>query len=332
MIKVFSIDHDAVCVVSYSSGIRDLAIARTGSTLAASEFEHIVHIYDIRSGRKCSQFDTVMDFGGRRLAITQDGSLCAVGAYHIHGIAAYESQDGRQVWQRKDLKKVQALSLSKDGSALFAFFEVGPAHVLDVWTGVTKDKLRGVSGIVESPFTDAKFVNHNGRPEVLNQGRSVRFGPEYYVDQMFRDACFAEDCLVFGRASFPGGPRLDPSGLVVDTFCYSLVDDRVLWKHSTPRGFNVLNRGYVAERGEVLLVTWPVEGGERRLVRIDGDTGRVRAEYILRGVLARTVFAKEGTLLVTSSGDVVDTSDGHVVRVLPFPRDSRRGTLVTVDE
>jgi hypothetical protein len=47
------------------------------------------------------RFETVLDFGGKGLALTPDGSACIAGAYRAQGIACYAAADGRMLWQRR---------------------------------------------------------------------------------------------------------------------------------------------------------------------------------------------------------------------------------------
>ena len=99
-----------------NSSIRHLAASMTGERIAAGEFERTIHVWDLVARTPVSTFDTTLDFGGRRLAIAQDGRHCVVGAYRVHGVACYSADDGSEVWRRKDLTEVQSVRLSPDDS------------------------------------------------------------------------------------------------------------------------------------------------------------------------------------------------------------------------
>jgi hypothetical protein len=63
-----------------STAIRQLATSRTGRVLAAAEFERVVHLYDLTTSGHLRTLDTILDFGGDRLAISNDGKTLVVGA------------------------------------------------------------------------------------------------------------------------------------------------------------------------------------------------------------------------------------------------------------
>lgn len=126
--------------------IRHLAASHAGPRAAAATFQSEVEIWDIASGQRVSAFDTVLDFGGRRLAIGPDGDWCVAAAYHVHGIACYDTASGAERWRRKDLKKCQYVGVSCDGRRIYCCFDERPCFVLDASTGETLESLRGVRG------------------------------------------------------------------------------------------------------------------------------------------------------------------------------------------
>lgn len=93
-------------VVERRKLIRQIACSHDGPIVAVAEFERFVQIWNVESQRCIAKVETTLDFGGRRLAITRDGLGCVVGAYHVHGVALYETKSGTEVWRRKDLKGI----------------------------------------------------------------------------------------------------------------------------------------------------------------------------------------------------------------------------------
>lgn len=120
-----------------SKPIRHIATTFNGQLFATAEFERLVSIWRIDNGEQQISFQTILDFGGRRLAISPDSQLSAAGAYHIHGISVYRTLDGSLVWSRRDLKKVQWLKFDPIQEILFAGFDEKPLHILDSKTGET---------------------------------------------------------------------------------------------------------------------------------------------------------------------------------------------------
>src|SRR5689334_2488504 len=143
---------EASRMIEPSRWIRHLAAASMTERIAAARFEREVAIWDLSTRQRTSAFDTVLDFGGRRLALTPDGSRCIAGAYSRRGIACYNASNGGLVWRRPDLTGVQYISVSPDGKRVFCGFGTGPCVVLDVESGETLERWRGVRRVIGSPF------------------------------------------------------------------------------------------------------------------------------------------------------------------------------------
>src|SRR5579871_6731737 len=129
--------------------IRHLATSWSGSAIAAGEFEHTVHAWDLPAEKHLATFPTILDFGGTRLAITRDGNNCIAAAYHVEGIAAYGTPDGAEKWRRKDLKKAQTIRISLDDRRVYACFDTRSCQVLNRESGKTIKTWPGVRDVWE---------------------------------------------------------------------------------------------------------------------------------------------------------------------------------------
>src|SRR4051794_19045303 len=145
-----------------ATAIRQLATSWTGRVIAAAEFERTVHLYDLATQERLRTIETTLDFGGQRLAVSNDGRRVIVGAYHVHGIAAYSCDTGAELWRRKDLKKVQHLNFNGDDSRVLCCFDSGPCESLNTQTGQSGKSLRGVRGAWESPYAPVRFLERSG--------------------------------------------------------------------------------------------------------------------------------------------------------------------------
>jgi hypothetical protein len=58
---------------------------------------------------------------------------------------------GEVLWRRRDIKASQVLSLSPDGSVVYCGLQRRPCAVLDVQTGETLQRLRGVKASPTAP-------------------------------------------------------------------------------------------------------------------------------------------------------------------------------------
>ena len=116
------------------SVIRYIASSFNGSTVAMAKWERHVFIWDLPTRSLISDFVTTFGFG---LAITADGRDCIVGASRVHGIAAYNSKNGQEVWRRNDLKKTVSIRVSRDDTHVFYVpFKDRSYHVLSRATGL----------------------------------------------------------------------------------------------------------------------------------------------------------------------------------------------------
>lgn len=118
-----------------------------------AEFERSVSVWSLNERSRLSTFETVLSFGGRRLALCDAGGpIVVAAAWERHGVCAYEALTGEQVWQRKDLKKAQQLTPAGAGELVVICLDDRPMHVLDAASGETLAQLRGVRHFAQSPF------------------------------------------------------------------------------------------------------------------------------------------------------------------------------------
>src|SRR3981081_857547 len=115
--------------------IRNIAAARDVPVVAIGAWEHEVEVWDAASAIRIAAFKTSLDSGGRRLAVSHDGTRVAAGAYREHGVSVFDACSGRVVWTRKDLQGIQTLTWSCNGSRLYCGVEVDILHEIDLATG-----------------------------------------------------------------------------------------------------------------------------------------------------------------------------------------------------
>jgi Anaphase-promoting complex subunit 4 WD40 domain len=149
--------------------VRQIASGARGDLFATGEFERQVKVWSLVDRRQLGDFSTVLDFGGRRLALCAHDSdpIVIAGAWERHGICGY-GLNGEQFWQRKDLKKVQRLSWAGNGELVTACFDEGPMRVLDASSGETVDEVRAVRRFTPSPFGDTGGAHLLGHAAVID--------------------------------------------------------------------------------------------------------------------------------------------------------------------
>jgi WD40 repeat protein len=318
------------------SSIRQMAASYSSNIVAAGEFEKTVHVYDVVGGRELCQFDTGLDFGGRRLAVSDDGRLCAAGAYNRFGISLHNASNGELLWQRKDLKQVQGLRFSRrHKNKLFTFFDDRACHLLDVENGKTTDKIRGMKWTVESPFGDFQYVDEDGHFRLLDCASGRKIGRK--EAHIAVDATFTPQQLVtneFGE-SLPGDPYFrDPRKHFQHIVCYSLRDFSELWRLEKDNpmilpsiGDEVRDGcfqelGYCSAKNELVCVYWashPKETRTKDLLCVDPDEGRIVRKVPLRNHPSVSTFVNKGNLLMSAEGQVVEIESGRTLHTIEVP-------------
>jgi hypothetical protein len=252
-----------------------------------------------------------MDFGGRRMAISNDGQTLIAGAYRFHGIAAYSGGTGAELWRRKDLKNVQRIHFNGDDSRVFCSFDSGPCESLNTQTGKSGKSLRGVRECVESPFAAVRFLERSRDRDYAIAG------PEGPIATIPR-CSFAVLSVAFSKShvcvSEAGGP----------VRALDLSSGSELWKHRPVKGTHFLRVAFVERADTFVGVTWPFErGGTMCLQRFEPDgSATVLGEIETAPALA---FASRGEALITAAGPVYDTVSGRQIGSMPFPTAPPRG-------
>jgi hypothetical protein len=289
--------------------VRHIACSWNGSRVAVAECDRRVAVWDILSAEKLSEFDTVLDFGGTRLAITADGERVIAGAYHRYGIACYHASTGALVWHRKDLKKVQHLALSPSGDRVYCGFEARAGRSLDVTTGDDAAKLHGVASVIQSPFSDQTFVEKKSGPAVVYSPAGRRIGRIQRTTFGFLSVAFGQDLLLTSESTGP-------------VRCFALPSVQETWRLPPRLGSHALYVHFDEDAQLCQAIMWSyTEGGLYELLRLDPNTGVLRRRIHLSDSPVYG-FCLRGTHLLTWDGSLVDVANGHIVRRLEFPSTS----------
>lgn len=286
------------------SAIRHLASSWSGKFLAAAEFKSAVSVWSLETLKKLAQFDTILDFGGHRLAIGADGSRCVAGAYQVHGIACYDAQSGEKIWQRKDLKKVQTISISPGQSEVVCGFADGPLQILRIRDGKTLQKIRGCSDLQISPLEPVQMVD-KAKPQLqtLDASTFARIERESFA---ILSVAFGHGAVAISEATGP-------------VRCFETTTGRNLWRYKGPPGTHALELGYHFQLRRFLAVERPYEkGGIKTLLLLDAQTGKVEAKRPLDESATET-FCSAGARLVSSDGWMIDSATGRLVGQFDFP-------------
>ncbi len=145
------------------SAIRHLSVSDESGIIVAALFEETVQIWSWKTGQQIGEFQTMLDFGGRRLALSPDGRKCIVGAWGrkgrgAGGLAAYSVPDGRLLWNRDEIKRIQNVRISGSGQEIYCGVEGSSAYIIEAATGEVRGTVKCASEIVGSRCTQHKLI------------------------------------------------------------------------------------------------------------------------------------------------------------------------------
>lgn len=284
--------------------IRQLAATFDGARIAAGEFRCHVQIWDLREAKRIAEFETELDFGGMRLAISRDGRRCVAGSYE-QGIFCYDAETGREIWRRVDLLHVQRIRAARSGTQLLCGFETEAFAVLNLESGKSQRELRGVHDLWESYYEPVRIFDRRKKPFEL-------VGEDEKVFARIERKTFAALSHVFA----PGKVCISESGGPVS--CYSTADGAPLWTYKPGAGVHALKVGYREDTNTFYAVTWPYQrGGERKFVTFAAETGEAEVLQVL-GSAREICPCSRGNVLLSSEGELLDTATGLATGMLDF--------------
>jgi len=302
--------------------IRHIATSYDGKMMAAGEFTKHVHTWDMERREKVAEFDSVLEFGGSRLAISNNGQWCAAGAYdgaslaenrYVGGsVALHDASSGKMLWQNKKIKRVQSLKFSMHWpELLLAGFSDQPLLVVDAENGSILRKIRGVRHVYESPHEAIQFRESDSDYALFDSKNDREIGRlKRHIFSSTLDVSFSETYVLVSEAAGP-------------VTCYELRSCSQVWQHLPEEGHHLLEVQYNEKTSEFVAVDLQYEKGSgSALVWLDETTGLVKRKVLLSGTPWVTGFAARGTLLITSDGILIDTSNGKEIANLSFPRET----------
>jgi hypothetical protein len=293
------------------SAIRHLASTMGGKRVAAGEYEVVVSVWDLKTRRCISEFETPLDPGGHRLAINPRGDICAVGSWQHKGVALYSAGTGDLITARDGLGQVRGVSFSADGCRIYCCSGSGPCTVLDGKSGAVLGKYHRLEKVFSDRFQDLE-LRVPARAKSLELSRPLEGAVATFDRATFAvlDADFGPDRVCLSES---GGP----------VRCIATEDGRVIWNHIPPAGTHVLTLAYSEASSNFYGVQWPyVRGGPMSLLQLDYHSGNATVVASL-GHFALAVFCSHGDRLLTSEGEVFNVVSGVPEKRFSFPPGAR---------
>jgi hypothetical protein len=274
-----------------------LASSWDGKRVARSRLgDAPVQVWDLDSQEMITEFPTVLDAGGSRLAISRDGSRVAAAAYARKGLAMYDAATGACRWRRADIKKIQEVGIGPTGTEVWCIGDAGPARILDAETGTDLRKIPKVQWMCQSPL-DHRAVVFDGQKYTLVDGAAISLGSA--VDSSPLGGAFGDAHVCLSEVAGP-------------LRCFTLEGGNELHVVMPTEGWHWTQIGFVAEAGEFAVIRYPYEhGGQVALQLFIATSGR----FLDVGELPspKYTFCCRGSLLLGSHGDLRHTRDGSLV-------------------
>jgi outer membrane protein assembly factor BamB len=286
--------------------IRHLAISRDSSIVAAAEFEHKVHIWDINTGNKISEFMTVLDFGGTRLALSHDGLLCLAASYGRGGISCHSTKNGEILWHRNDLSKFQKLSMAADGKKMYCDIDSSHCLIIDLENGSIVDKIPKVRIIYE---------NNDGSRQLL-------VGNNLVLKNIIENLSFLleRDKPSLLSSSF-GDKILCISKSGGDVHFFNSNNGQEIWRYQPISGSHVLELGYFHENNCFYGIEWPYKkGGNESLLVFNINKNNVRQVFKFSSPQPEISFVPHLNKVITSKGLIFDLKSEVIEKELQFEK------------
>jgi hypothetical protein len=296
--------------------VRHVVPSSTGIYVILAALEHNVEIWNVATTQRIAAFRTIFDFGGRRLALSDQAGILVAAAYIRYGIAGYAMTTGEVLWQRRDIKASQVLSLSPDGSVAYCGLECGPCAVLDVKTGETRQRLRGVKAVADSPFEPVSLHETTDLPELVGGSEPlyVKLAREQPGDKL-------HPTLILDTAFAPG--KVFTTQMGGSLRCFTTLDlpylrAGELWRYDRfKHGWGVCGVAYRPADDCLVGVAYAVADttAQHKLLTLDVHSGKVLRSLFVSATW-RFDFCLAGRVLVGSDRSVISTLDGSLVAKL----------------
>jgi WD40 repeat protein len=288
-----------------ASAIRCMAASKRSPRVAAALFESQVQIWDLEAGKLKNEFETVFSFGGSRLTLGPLGERCIAAGWKAGkhgGVACYDTNTGRLIWHRQDLKQTQRVRFSPEGESAWCVPNSGPTKLLDAANGETLDALTGVRDIFDSAYSAELLLVKRERNYILRKEKTLQIPRLTFA---ILDVAFGPQSLAISES---GGP----------VRCIDSSTGNELWRQSPGKQIHYLRVWYRPADRNFYGVQWDFKTGSfRSLVRLDADSGKPTVVCYLNSW--EEVYCTKSDRLITSNGEVLSLSDRKPLHRLQFP-------------
>jgi len=274
--------------------MRHIATSLNGSYFLTAEFKEKVYCWDIDTFKCISEFNTKLDFGGNRLAITEDGTHCIAAAYSRYGVSMYDVSNGSIVWQRKDIKKTQYVVLNPSNDKIYLGLEERSMIILNRNDGEGDEKIRSATKIYFDRLK-AKPLFIKGRNQIIFDKIKIKSPTFTFLDVQ------------------PVGTGVVMSAVGSELFYYDYTKNEITWKIMPQNGEHFIKLSYSSDNETIYAVLYKYSGERKEpifiLYGISIFDGHIKFTFPLSSTSCEFGFAKNATKLICSNGEIYELSD-----------------------
>jgi len=280
--------------------IEQLAISRIGRDLfATGELSGRVTVWSLSERSRLSAFETILDLGGDRLAISTKEAIVAAGSWTV-GISAYDYSNGGLIWSRPDLKNVQRVSAFEnvDGVRFGVNTEKNAFHLLDGATGNSILNIRGLTKVFASRYSEFYLLVSRRHLQLTNGCGGICIWKRDLESFAVLDVAFSDTRVAYSEAA--GRVR-----------CCDFFGEEI-WTVRLPSGQHVRALTWNADRRSWLALGHDYEKNENfHLLEIDGDGSHHIIAPVEAGADGK--FSALGDYLITTAGAVYDAASARII-------------------
>lgn len=290
-----------------------LGLAEVAAPIHTTKFVAIsdglghVRILSVPSAKELAGIDTVLDPGGRRLAVVHSSGadLIATGSWDRREIVGYQVDTGREAWRRAGVGRVERITPAGHGGYLAVGFDTGPMLVLDAGSGDTVARIDGGRAYWQATPGELGVLVTSTSLSVVSSVTWTKRGRYPLRANGVLDVATQADSLiaVSEAADIATGESGQLSCLTADL--------ALRWAATTRLGTHVPWLGYNTAQSLWVGVEADLEVSSRTLVSWSMD-GKLRSRVPVP-IAPDYAFTLDGGILVAAGGAMFDAVSGHQV-------------------
>lgn len=286
-----------------ASAIKELAAARRVPLICAAFNEGTVQTWDLLTRKKTGAFAASFASGARNLSIHPSGESVVTGVSSRKGkIASYKTSSGERMWLQDQLPYPARIRFGSSEEHVFCTVDNRRVDRIDARTGSKTGVFQNTSLYVEGPNGRAFTSPSSGPDYLLRNGAAI---PIPKLTSYLLDVAFGVDRLCITESRGP-------------LRCLSSRTGEEHWRYTPPDGSHALTLHFNRLDGCFYGVVWHYEKNHfRYLLRFDAETGKFSSVRNLNSW--EEAFSEATQQLVTSSGEIIDLSNGEAIGELDFP-------------